>query len=96
MPDFAAASNNPSHTVQETISRNANWNEGIESLIKKNLLIGNLAYAAEIALKCGRTTLALLIAEQDGPDLYDEIKQRYFELEKDTFITTVVRSINDG
>ena len=62
-------------------------------MIKKNLLIGNLQYAAEIALKCGRTTTALLIAELGGPELFDDIKQRYFELEKDSFITSVVSSI---
>ena len=32
----------PNNLVHDTISRNANWNEGHESLIKKNLLIGNL------------------------------------------------------
>ena len=53
----------PSQVILEQVSRNANWNEGQESLIKKNLLLGNLEYAAEIALKCGRSTVALLIAE---------------------------------
>ena len=75
------------------MSKNANWNEGHENLIKKNLLIGNLQYAAEIALKCGRTTMALIIAERGGPELFADIKQRYFELEKDSFITEVVKSI---
>ena len=83
----------PKHLVNETVSRNANWNQGHENLIKKNLLIGNLQYAAEIALKCGCTTTALLIAERGGPELFDDIKQRYFELEKDSFITSVVNSI---
>lgn len=32
----------PKHMVHDTVSRNANWNEGYENLIKKNLLIGNL------------------------------------------------------
>ena len=83
----------PKNLVHETVSRNANWNEGHENLIKKNLLIGNLQYAAEIALKCGRTTTALIIAERGGPELFNDIKQRYFELEKDNFITSVVNSI---
>lgn len=59
-------------------------------------MLGNLEYAAEIALKCGRTTAALLIAEHGGPELFESIKQRYFEVEKDSFITTVVRSINES
>lgn len=52
--------------VTETISRNSNWDEGLEGVIKRNLLIGNLEYAAEVALKAGRTTEALLIAEAGG------------------------------
>jgi hypothetical protein len=32
-------------------------------MIKNNLMLGNLQYAAEVALKSGRTTEALLIAE---------------------------------
>ena len=39
----------------EQISRNTNWNEGIEKIIKQNLLIGNLEGAVECALKAGRT-----------------------------------------
>jgi hypothetical protein len=52
--------------VTETISRNVNWDEGTEGIIKRNLLIGNLEYAAEVALKAGRTAEALLIAEAGG------------------------------
>ena len=52
--------------VTETISRNTNWDEGIEGIIKRNLLIGNLEYAADVALKAGRTTEALLIADAGG------------------------------
>ena len=47
-------------------------------MIKKNLMLGNLQYAAEVALKCGRSAEALLIAEQGGQELYDDIKQMYF------------------
>mmetsp|Transcript_3055 Transcript_3055/g.5154 ORF Transcript_3055/g.5154 Transcript_3055/m.5154 type:complete len:196 (-) Transcript_3055:2161-2748(-) len=56
--------------VQETVSRNINWDEGSERLIKQNLLFGELENAARVALKGGRTTEALLIAEAGGPDLY--------------------------
>jgi hypothetical protein len=52
--------------VQETISRNTNWDEGTEGIIKQNLLIGELDYAAQVALKSGRSTEALLIAEAGG------------------------------
>lgn len=64
--------------MTETVSKNANWNEGPEKMIKKSLMIGNLEYAAELALKCGRTAEALLIAEQGSEELYEAIKQQFF------------------
>ena len=57
--------------MQETISRNTNWDEGVEGIIKQNLLIGELQYAAQVALKSGRSTEALLIAEAGGHELYE-------------------------
>ena len=64
-------------------------------MIKKNLMIGNLQYAAEVALKCGRSAEALLIAEQGGEELYDDIKQMYFQMHKDPFVKVVVQGICD-
>ena len=37
--------------IKETISRNSNWDESAEGIIKRNLLIGNVEGAAECALK---------------------------------------------
>jgi len=39
----------------EQISKNMNWNEGVERIIKQNLLAGNLQSAIDCCLKCGRT-----------------------------------------
>ena len=64
--------------ITETVSKNTNWDEGPEGIIKRNLLLGNLEYAAEVALKCGRTTEALLIAEAGGKAVLDRIKEEYF------------------
>ena len=64
-------------------------------MIKKNLMMGNLQYAAEVALKCGRSAEALLIAEQGGKELYDDIKQMYFQMHKDPFVKVVVQGICD-
>ena len=52
--------------ITETISKNSNWDEGAEGIIKRNLLVGNLEFAAEVALKSGRTVEAFLIAEAGG------------------------------
>lgn len=38
----------------EKISRNINWNEGVEKIIKQNMIIGNLEGAVDCCLKCGR------------------------------------------
>ena len=62
-------------------------------MIKKNLMIGNLQYAAEVALKCGRTTEALLIANAGGADLFEDIRERYFSMQKDPFVKVVLQSI---
>jgi hypothetical protein len=80
--------------VTETISRNSNWDEGIEGVIKKNLLIGNLEYAAEVALKAGRTAEALLIADAGGEQLFEKIKEEYFNnICKDSYVKTYIKSI---
>ena len=46
----------------ESVSKNADWDCGPEAMIKRNLMYGNLEYAAEVALKCGRVAEAFLIA----------------------------------
>lgn len=79
--------------ITEKVSKNTNWDEGVESVIKKNLLLGNLELAAEVAFHSGRTTEALLIAEAGGSKLFDKIKERFFAENKDSFIQTVIKSI---
>lgn len=81
--------------VQETISRNVNWDEGSERLVKQSLLVGELENAARVALKSGRATEALLIAEAGGQDLYEKIKSEYFQLHRDPFVKDVIKSISE-
>jgi len=82
--------------TQETVSRNSNWNEGPEGIIKRNLLIGNVEGAAECALKCGRTTEALLLALSAPNDkVFEQIKEEYFANNKDSFVSTIIKSIVD-
>ena len=83
--------------VQETISRNSNWDEGAEGIIKRNLLIGNVEGAAECAMKCGRTTEALLLAlSSDSEAVFEDIKEQYFANTKDNFIKTIIKGISDN
>ena len=82
--------------IQETISKNTNWDEGTESIIKQNLLIGELEYAAQVALKSGRSTEALLIAEAGGAELFESIKKEYFAQQKDTFVKEVILAISSN
>jgi len=68
--------------VTEKVSRNTNWREGHESLIRNALLLGNLEYAAEVALRCGRTTEALIIADSaDDEEMFERIKERFFQMQ---------------
>jgi len=42
-------------------------------------MIGNLEYAAELALRCGRTTEALIIADSaDDEEMFNRIKDKFF------------------
>jgi hypothetical protein len=42
-------------------------------MIKRNLMYGNLEYAAEVDLKCGRVAEAFIIAQAGGEDLIEDI-----------------------
>lgn len=79
--------------ITEKVSKNINWDEGVEAVIKKCLLLGNLELAAEVAMKAGRTTEALLIAESGGQKLFDKIKEEYFTNNKDSYIKIFLKSI---
>jgi len=52
-----------------------------------------LEYAAEVALKAGRTAEALLIAESGGAQLFERIKEEYFSQAKDSYVKLFLRSI---
>jgi hypothetical protein len=47
-------------------------------MIKKNLMVKNLQYAAEAALKHGRVAESFLIAQMGGPSMLADIQERYF------------------
>lgn len=80
--------------TQEVISRNSNWDESGEGVIKRSLLIGNIEGASECALKCGRTTEALLLALASGNEAFiEQIKAEYFTQNKDSFVSTVIKGI---
>ncbi len=46
--------------AMEQISRNTNWNEGVEKLVKQNMLVGNLPGAIDCCLRCGRSVNVVL------------------------------------
>jgi protein transport protein SEC31 len=80
-------------TLTETISRNSNWDEGGERLIKENLLVHNLECAIDCALACGRTAEALIIAEQGGSELFEKTKQAVLSTSKDLFLRTTFHKL---
>lgn len=80
--------------ITETISKNINWNQGSEKLIKQSLLTGDLESAVEVALKSGREAEALLIAVSSGnQELLNKTKADYFSKTKDLFVRNIFSSI---
>jgi len=80
--------------ITETVSKNINWNQGSEKLIKQSLLTGDLESAVEVALKCGREAEALLIAVSSGnQELLNRTKAEYFSKTKDLFVRNIFSSI---
>jgi hypothetical protein len=78
--------------VIEQVSKNINWNQGAEKLIKQSLLIGDLESAVDVALKSGRDAEALLIASA-RPELFNRTKQEFFKKNKDLFVKNIFSSI---
>ncbi len=104
--DLLAGTNQPKSTPQtinntekpnlitETLSKNINWNQGSEKLIKQSLLTGDLESAVDVALKCGREAEALLIAvSSNNVELLNKTKAEYFSRNKDLFIRNIFSSI---
>jgi len=77
----------------EMISKNVNWDAGIEKIIKQNILIGNYEGAVDCALKCGRNGEALLLAYSHSASLFEATANAFFLASKDTFIKNVFKNI---
>lgn len=58
--------------------RNFNWDVGREKLIKQNMLIGNYEGAIDAALKCGRTSQALIIAYSIDQTTFNSTLKTFF------------------
>ena len=82
---------NPSVNLStEVVSRNSNWNDGIERIIKDNLLIGNMEGAVDSALKCGRSAEALIFASFGGDELFKATKEKFLVTHKDRYVKVVL------
>jgi len=77
--------------TQEVVTRNNNWNAGIEKIIKGNILIGNIEGAVDSALKCGRVAEALLLAYSKGGDFFKSTIKSYVTSSNDPFVKNVIR-----
>ena len=80
------------NTITEKITKNINWNVGIEKIIKKSLLIGEISSAVELLFKNGRESEALLIASFQ-PDVFEKAKETYFRNNKDLFVKSIFPAI---
>lgn len=79
------------YITQENVTKNNNWNAGIEKIIKSNILIGNIEGAVDSALKCGRVAEALLLAYAKGGDFFKSTIKSYVTSCNDPFVKNVIR-----
>eukprot|EP00331_Platyophrya_macrostoma_P030170 CAMPEP_0176439328 /NCGR_PEP_ID=MMETSP0127-20121128/19875_1 /TAXON_ID=938130 /ORGANISM="Platyophrya macrostoma, Strain WH" /LENGTH=1227 /DNA_ID=CAMNT_0017823571 /DNA_START=210 /DNA_END=3893 /DNA_ORIENTATION=- len=94
--EFINEENEKEILVPETVSKNTNWNAGIEKIVKTNILIGNIEGAIDCLLKSGRTAEALLLAYSKGTDLFQSTISAYFVQSKDQFVRTVIKNLVDN
>lgn len=80
------------NTIQESISRNINWNVGHEKLIKQSLQFGELESAVELLFKNNRSSEALIIASHH-PELFKKATEIYFNNNKDLFVKSIFPAI---
>jgi protein transport protein SEC31 len=67
--------------MTESVSKNTNWNTGIEKIIKKNIMVGNYLGAIDCAMKCGRVAEAFLLAysqRETNPELFKVTTDNFF------------------
>jgi protein transport protein SEC31 len=81
--------------VTESVSKNINWDAGIERTIKHNIIIGNYEGAVDCALKCGRMGEALLLAYSHSKELFESTSKAFFLSAKDPFLKNTFKSIID-
>eukprot|EP00163_Fabomonas_tropica_P033726 TRINITY_DN9004_c0_g1_i2.p1 TRINITY_DN9004_c0_g1~~TRINITY_DN9004_c0_g1_i2.p1 ORF type:complete len:1069 (-),score=197.63 TRINITY_DN9004_c0_g1_i2:94-3300(-) len=60
-----------------------------EDMIARALVVGNFEGAVECCLRVNRLADALVLAASGGPDLWNKTSQKYFELQKTPFMSTV-------
>ncbi|EGR27630.1 hypothetical protein IMG5_192850 [Ichthyophthirius multifiliis] len=77
----------------ELVSKNINWDSGIERIIKENMIIGNYEGTIDCALKCGRVAEGLLIAYSKGEQAFKATMDEYFTFQTDSFIKQVFRNL---
>lgn len=77
----------------EQVSKNTNWDAGVEKLIKDNLIIGNYEGAIDCALKCGRSAEALLLAYSQGSETFEFTMNTFLTAQTDYFLKNVLKNI---
>ena len=95
-PEYQMPTVEHHNTLTETVSRNINWDEGPEKLIKQNLILKNLECAIDCALMCGRVGEALIIAHHGGEDLFKKTKNTILNNSKDSYLKSTFFSLLSG
>ncbi|KAM3132426.1 hypothetical protein pb186bvf_015526 [Paramecium bursaria] len=77
----------------DQVSRNTNWDVGVERIIKDNLIIGNYEGAIDCALKSGRAAEALLLAYSQGKDMFESTMSTFLTSQTDYFLKNLIKHI---
>ncbi|CAD8214986.1 unnamed protein product [Paramecium octaurelia] len=77
----------------EQVSKNTNWNVGVEKIIKDNLIVGNYEGAIDCALKCGRSAEALLLAYSQSKEIFEQTMNTFLTTQTDYFLKNVLKHI---
>ncbi|ETB57173.1 hypothetical protein YYC_04992 [Plasmodium yoelii 17X] len=73
-----------------------NWNNGIESIIKECLLVGNIEAAVELCLYQNRMADALLLSSFGGENLWHKTKNIYIKKQNDSFLRNINYVLDDN
>lgn len=73
----------------DSIHEHTDWTQGPESIIRQNMIVGNIAGAVECCMKCGRYADAFFLAAGGDAELVRFTRTEYAKRQSDPFIKLI-------